>query len=75
MSTRREQEVLESSDVILHKDHYSPEELAELLSMTVDHIRGAVHNGRLHASISDHRILSIRREDVLAWLASRALPR
>jgi excisionase family DNA binding protein len=75
MTTRREQEVLESSDVILHKDHYSPEELAELLSMTVDHIRGAVHNGRLHAMVIDHRIISIRREDVLAWLESRAAPR
>jgi excisionase family DNA binding protein len=72
MTTRREQEVLESSDVILHKDHYSPEELAELLSMTVDHIRGEAHNGHLHAMVIDHRIVSIRREDVLAWLESRA---
>jgi hypothetical protein len=29
----------------------------------------------LHAMVIDHRIVSIRREDVLAWLESRAAPR
>lgn len=73
MTTRRDQP--EPADVVLHKDHYSPEELADLLNMAVDHVRGAVHNGRLHAICIDHRIVSIRREDVLAWLESRAASR
>ena len=62
----------ESADVILHKDHYSVEELAELLDMSADHLRQIIHNGDLRAVLIDHRIISIRREDVLAWLIARA---
>lgn len=62
----------ESIDVILHKDHYDVDELADLLDMTPDHLRQIIHNGDLRASLIDHRIISIRREDVLAWLAARA---
>ena len=72
MTTRKNE--FDSADVILHRDHYSPEELADLLNMTVDHVRFAIHNGRLHAISVDHRIISIRREDVLTWLESRAAP-
>ncbi len=73
MQTRHDP--LESVDVMLHQDHYNPEELADLLNMTVDHIRGAIHNGRLHAVCVDHRIISIHRNDVLRWLKARAIDR
>ena len=54
---------------LLHQDHYTPEELAELLGMSVYAVRHAAREGELKAAIVDHHILSIRREDALAWLA------
>jgi excisionase family DNA binding protein len=51
----------------LHHDHYSPEELAALLGMNLHTVEQAAHSGELRATIVDHRILSIRREDVVRW--------
>ncbi len=64
-------EPLDPPAVLLRKDHYTPEELADLLTMTVSHVRRAARSGELPAIIADHHILSIRREDALRWLERR----
>ena len=64
MDTRRRVDPAE----LLHKDHYTPEELADLLDMPIYLIRHAARTGELKAFIADHRILSLRRADVIRWL-------
>ena len=71
MSGPRYRDRLESPEVLLRKDHYTPEELADLLGMTVYRIRGAARTGELHAGVVDHHVLCISREDVLRWLEDR----
>jgi len=56
---------------LLHKDHYTPEELAELLDLPLHIIRHAAWSGELRAFVCDHHVLSIRRGDVLEWLKQR----
>lgn len=56
---------------LLWHDHFTPEELARLLEVDVATVRRAARTGQLHAFIVDHRVLSIRRDDVLRWLADR----
>ena len=68
MATRR---VLDSPEVLLHKDHYEPEELADLLGMDCSVVRHAAFTGELKSFIVDHHILCIRREDALRWLRER----
>lgn len=68
METRRRR--IDAAE-LLHKDHYTPEELADLLDMPIYLIRHAARRGELKAFISDHRILSLRREDVIRWLEQR----
>jgi excisionase family DNA binding protein len=58
----------EELEELLRHDHYTPEELAILLGMDRHTIEQAAHRGELHATIFDHHILSIRREDVVRWL-------
>lgn len=60
-----------SIDELLHADHYTPEELARLLDMTVEVVRTACHTHDLRCQMIDHDIVNIRREDALAWLNSR----
>ena len=55
----------------LRQDHYSPQELADLLEMDVYVIQSAVWDRQLPATIVGNTITSIRREDVLTWLARR----
>lgn len=69
METRRPAE--ESASDLLHHDRYTPEELARLLDMDVNLIRQAAFAGDLRAEIVGHNIHSIRRDDVLSWLAAR----
>jgi len=61
----------ESVDELLHKSHYTPEELAELLDMSVDFIREEALQRRLRAIIIDHHVVSILRHDVITWLDDR----
>jgi hypothetical protein len=61
----------ESAEVLLRRDHYTPEEIANLLGMSVDYVRHAATCGDLHAFLIDHHVISIRREDVLTWLDDR----
>lgn len=59
---------------LLHRDHYSPDELARLLGMDLHLILHDAQWGRLRAYIVDHHVLDIRRDDAIAWLLSRDLP-
>lgn len=61
----------ESAEELLHKDHYTVSELAELLDVHPYVIWGAVRDGQLRARKIGHDIVSIRRDDVIEWLRSR----
>lgn len=61
----------ESIDELLHQTHYRPEQLADLLGVSVDLIVHEVHEHRLQAFVVNHQVLDIRREDVVRWLDSR----
>jgi aryl carrier-like protein len=52
---------------LLLQDLYTPEEVADLLEIGLDVVRHAAFSGELRAQIAEHDIISIRREDVLAW--------
>ncbi len=49
----------------------TPEELSELIDMPLNAIRMAAFSGELKAKIVNHDIISINRDDALAWLANR----
>ena len=50
---------------------YTLEEVAELLGIGPDVIRHAAFAGTLRADIKGHHIISLQRDDVLAWLQTR----
>ena len=56
---------------LLHHERYTPQELAELLDMSVQFICQAAFRGELRAQIVGHDVVGIRREDMLAWLEER----
>lgn len=56
---------------LLHKDHYTPEELARLLDMDRHQIEQAVFRGELKAVMVEHHIHSITRAAALDWLRER----
>ncbi|MCO5176626.1 MAG: helix-turn-helix domain-containing protein [Thermomicrobiales bacterium] len=56
---------------LLHRDHYTPDELARLLDLSPEVVRHEVRVGRLKAYIIDHRVIDIRRPDVIDWLDRR----
>jgi DNA-binding CsgD family transcriptional regulator len=60
----------ETIEELLRRDHYTPEELAELVGMSAHQIRHAVRAGELRGLTVDHHVLAIRREDVVSWLLS-----
>jgi hypothetical protein len=59
---------------LLHHDHYTPEELAEVLDVSVRAIERAAFAGWLKADIVDHHVVRISRQDAIAWLESREAP-
>ena len=59
---------------LLQQDRYTPEEVAELLEIGLDVVRHAAFSGELGARIAEHDIISIRREDVLAWVGASGEP-
>ena len=67
MEIREGQSILE----MLHHDHYTPRELADLLGITTDSVCQAAFRGDLHAKIVGHDIIRIQREDVIMWLEQR----
>jgi hypothetical protein len=54
---------------LLEQEHYSAEELADLLEVDVNLLDYAASIGELSATRFNHHILDIRRDDVLHWLA------
>jgi len=56
---------------LLQQDRYTPEEVSELLGIGLDVIRHAAFAGTLRAEIEGHDIISLQRDDVLAWLQTR----
>ncbi len=59
---------------LLQQDRYTPEEVSELLGIGLDVIRHAAFSGTLRANIQGHDIISLERDDVLAWLQRRDGP-
>jgi excisionase family DNA binding protein len=60
----------EVEDTLQH-DHYTPDELSDLLGINKHTIEQAAHSGELRATLLDHHIINIRREDVVRWLEGR----
>jgi excisionase family DNA binding protein len=56
---------------LLQQERYTPDEVAELLGIGVHIIQHAAFSAELRAQIVGHDIISIRRDDVLAWLEAR----
>ena len=52
---------------LLQQDQYTPEEVAELLEIGLDVVRHAAFTRELRAQIIEHDIISLQRDDVLAW--------
>lgn len=59
---------------LLRHDAYTPEELSRLLGIGLAVIRHAAFTGELPAQMAGHDIVTLRRRDVLAWLAARGDP-
>ncbi|MDI3342092.1 MAG: helix-turn-helix domain-containing protein [Sphaerobacter sp.] len=53
---------------LLRRTYYTPEELADLLDLSPYFIRSEARQGRLKAVIVEHRVVYVRRDDVLDWL-------
>ena len=49
----------------------TPQELSRLIDIPLEAITHAAFSGELKARIVDHDIISINRDDALAWLANR----
>ena len=61
----------ESIEEMLHHDHYTPRELADLTGINIDAILRCAREGELRAFVVDHHVLSLRREDVVDWFVHR----
>jgi hypothetical protein len=57
---------------LLHREWYTADELADLLDISPNHIKTAVFERRLHATVIDGHIVEITRHDALKWLADEA---
>ena len=55
---------------LMQQERYTPEEAAEVLEIGVDVLRHAAFTGELRAHIIEHDIITIQRDDVLAWLVA-----
>lgn len=59
--------VLES----INREHFTLEELAELLGVGERVVVSAIRRGELDAYTVDHHVMDIRRSDALRWLNAR----
>lgn len=57
---------------LLQRDRYTPAEVADLLGIDRHVVSRAAFSGELRARIVGHHIVSLRRDDVIAWLDERA---
>ena len=62
---------LESVEELLHRDHYTPDQLASLLGVSPELIVHEAHEHRLNAYIINHQVVDICRDDVVRWLEAR----
>lgn len=69
MSERR---LHQSPYELLQHEHYTAEEAAEALLIGVERVRHAVFTGELPAQVIGHDIVSINREDIVAWFQASA---
>jgi hypothetical protein len=56
---------------LLESAELTPQELSRLIDIPLDAITRAAFAGDLKARIVNHDIISISRDDALAWLKSR----
>ena len=54
-------------DLIRH-DHYTPKQLARLVGIEPTLICEAVFHGQLKATVVNHHVVSIARQDAIDWL-------
>lgn len=59
---------------LLHDESYTADDVAQLLGVGVSVVRHAAFTGELRAQVRGHHILSLRREDVVAWFMTRDEP-
>ena len=55
----------------MQQDHFTVEELADVSLVDRHLIERAAFSGDLRATIIDHHIVRIDRDDAIAWLRSR----
>lgn len=67
METRDHHSMLE----LLQQEHYTPQELSELIGISLESVCHAAYSGELRARVVGHDIVEILREDVLTWLKKR----
>jgi excisionase family DNA binding protein len=67
MERHRDESIYE----LLQHELYTPEEVARLLGISVHIVQHAAFTHELRAQIVGHDIMSIRREDVIAWFEQR----
>ena len=58
----------ESIANLITQQHFTPREVSELLEIDIYVIERACRDGALKAKVVDHRVLDIKREDLLDWL-------
>ncbi len=67
----KERRTDKSVDELLHQNEYTPEELARLLDLPLSLIEHEAFAGNLKALIIEHRVVSIPREEAIAWMNDR----
>jgi hypothetical protein len=56
---------------LMQHDHFTPKELGRLVGIEPAMICEAVFHGELQASVLNHHVVSISREDAIVWLRLR----
>lgn len=64
-------EIERSMEELFEAAELTPQELARLFGLPLAAITRAAYAGELKAHIVNHDIISIKREDALAWMANR----
>ena len=60
-----------SMEELFTAEELTPEELSVLIDVPVHAIHSAAFSGELKATIVDHDVVSIKRDDALAWMSMR----
>jgi hypothetical protein len=62
----------ETMDELMHKHTLTVEEVCEIYGFPAQIITHAAWSGELKATIMNHHIYGIRRDDLIHWLKERA---